>query len=119
MEKISLLSPEAVRNHLANSSPSKFAHAFPKQKRFSEPNPEYSPSNADVKWPFTLIAAVNFQNEKLSLAEANVLTLLSASQSHLLPRHTIHRRTLVASIGPSPLESVETNLLNALIFIDL
>lgn len=39
MEKMSLLSSNTIRNHLANNSPSKYAHAFPKGKRFSSPNP--------------------------------------------------------------------------------
>lgn len=39
MQKISLISPEKIRNHLANSSPSRFVHSFSRSKRFASANP--------------------------------------------------------------------------------
>ena len=42
MNKISIVNPETVRNHLSNNSPSKIAHQFPKSKRFQEPPSQYS-----------------------------------------------------------------------------
>lgn len=39
--KIMNLSPDQTRRHLANTSKSKFACAFSREKRFSPPNPEY------------------------------------------------------------------------------
>jgi len=39
MKKISLVDNEKIRKHLANNSPAKITHAFPKSRRFSNPNP--------------------------------------------------------------------------------
>ena len=39
MTHISTVNPEIIRKHLANNSPAKITHAFPKSKRFPEPNP--------------------------------------------------------------------------------
>ncbi len=41
MKKFSLATNEQIRKHLANSSPAKITHAFPKSRRFGNPNPEY------------------------------------------------------------------------------
>lgn len=38
---MSLISPDKIRNHLGNHSPSKITHAFTKSKRFITANPEY------------------------------------------------------------------------------
>lgn len=40
--KISIVPPDTIRRHLANTSKSKFACSFSKGKRFTNPNPEYS-----------------------------------------------------------------------------
>lgn len=42
MKGISTTSPEVIRRHQANTSKTKIAHQFPKTKRFSNPNPEYT-----------------------------------------------------------------------------
>ena len=39
--KISLVSPDAIRRHQANTSKTKIACAFSKSNRFDNPNPEY------------------------------------------------------------------------------
>lgn len=39
-KKISLVSNEDIRKHLANNSPAKITHSFSKSRRFLEPNPE-------------------------------------------------------------------------------
>ena len=39
--KVSLVSPDAIRNHLANTSPAKISHSFTRSRRFSPANPEY------------------------------------------------------------------------------
>ncbi len=56
---MSIISPDNIRNHLANNSPSKVAHAFSKGKRFKSPNPEYPISHPDAKWPSTPIVRAN------------------------------------------------------------
>lgn len=38
---MSILSPQAIRNHQTNTSTSKASHMFSKQKRFPKVNPEY------------------------------------------------------------------------------
>ena len=48
MKKFSLITNDAVRSHLANNSPAKVTHAFPKAKRFGNKNPEYPRVYSDV-----------------------------------------------------------------------
>jgi hypothetical protein len=49
MKKFSLIDNDKIRKHLANTSPAKVTHAFPKSRRFSNPNPEYRMSKLDVR----------------------------------------------------------------------
>lgn len=62
---MSIISPDNIRNHLANKSPSKVAHAFSKTKRFKSPNPEYHTPHADAKWPSMLIVKVSSRGSRL------------------------------------------------------
>ena len=83
MKKFSLLSNDAVRNHLANKSPAKVTHAFPRSKRFGKDNPEYTIIYPDVKRPSTihLPPSLLFPSARVVSASAKNLTSPSTPSS--------------------------------------
>lgn len=78
MKKFSLITNDAVRNHLANKSPAKVTHAFPRSKRFGNANPEYIQIYQDAKKPSTihLLPSPLFPSGRVALALAKNLTSL-------------------------------------------
>ena len=65
--KISLVSPDAIRRHQANSSPSKYACSFSRQQRFKNPNPEYSSLYHRCKVHFYINNQSKFSKVKYSV----------------------------------------------------
>jgi hypothetical protein len=118
MDKMSLLSPENIRNHLANNSPSKVAHAFSKGKRFKSPNPEYNPPHAGAKWPSIATIRANPRGRGPPSAREKDMILPKTWQKHPLPPPTLHARSSPDSIALLPSESAENNLQNSPIFTD-
>ena len=81
MKKISLVSNENIRKHLANTSPAKITHSFSKSRRFLDPNPEYPFDNPDANRP-TTVALLHSPN--VTVASALVIAPISprAPSSH-------------------------------------
>lgn len=71
---MSIISPDNIRNHLANNSPSKVAHTFSKTKRFNSPNPEYHTPHSDARWPSMLLVRANSRDSRPPLGRGNVMT---------------------------------------------
>ena len=78
MKKFSLITNDAVRNHLANKSPAKVTHAFPRSKRFGNANPEYIQIDPDAKRPSTIHLPPS------PLSPSAKVALVSAKNSTLL-----------------------------------
>lgn len=73
---MSIVSAELIRNHLANTSPTKIAHVFSKSKRFLSPNPEYHKFHIDAGRLFTGRARANSpRRRQLSVLESDMISL--------------------------------------------
>lgn len=82
---MSIVSAELIRNHLANTSPTKIAHVFSKSKRFLSPNPEYRMFHADASRLFTGRARANSPRRRQLLELESDTISQKRQQKHQLP----------------------------------
>lgn len=100
MKKFSLIDNDKIRKHLANTSPAKITHAFPKSKRFSNPNPEYRMEHLDARKHSTIQRNPPYRRGTAALASVKGQTSprTVSFRRDLLPTDKHHR--LRSSVKP-------------------